>query len=350
MYGLGNWIDVGDHVGTKLPLQCKEHYFNLYIDVPSNPYPDMTRILTTTESLQQRNKNQTIENDHDIWDDLEEDKEDKKGKKQEEEITQGGTAVGYNFPEFAGFMPLRGDFETEYENDGECILADMAFNDEDSTQEIDLKLKIIEGYNKKLDERIKRKAFILEYGLLEYKKKERKKSKEEKEIYDRLRPYLRILGKQNHEQLITSILAEKQIRRRIEELKKYRKLGLHNLSDITEYEDEKKRLREGDANKKIQHGNVNGNYMNERVIGRGRWMNREGLVKWQEKHTKPKIRKPGLPLDISGSTGIELITDKEKELCSSIRLFPQQYLLIKETLIRESIRLRHLKKMLLLQV
>jgi transcriptional adapter 2-alpha len=39
MYGLGNWGDVSDHVGTKAPQQCKEHYFGTYINVPTAPYP-----------------------------------------------------------------------------------------------------------------------------------------------------------------------------------------------------------------------------------------------------------------------------------------------------------------------
>lgn len=77
-------------------------------------------------------------------------------------------------------MTLRGDFETDYENDAELILADLAFNDDDNPTErgskikiyniLDLKLRMVEIYNQKLDERARRKQFILERGLLEYKK------------------------------------------------------------------------------------------------------------------------------------------------------------------------------------
>lgn len=59
---------------------------------------------------------------------------------------------------------------------------------------------------------------------------------------------------------------------------------------------------------------------------------------------KPKPRKPGTPLDITGSSSYDLLSEKEKALCSNVRLFPQQYLLIKETLIRESLRTGFLKK------
>ena len=39
MYGLGNWGDVCDHVGTKTESECKEHYFKNYIDCPTAPLP-----------------------------------------------------------------------------------------------------------------------------------------------------------------------------------------------------------------------------------------------------------------------------------------------------------------------
>lgn len=52
----------------------------------------------------------------------------------------------------------------------------------------------------------------------------------------------------------------------------------------------------------------------------------------------------GTPLDITTASGYELLSEKERELCSSLRLFPQQYLVIKDTLIRESIRQGVLKK------
>src|SRR5262245_5359552 len=69
MYGLGNWGDVSDHIGTKAAAESKEHYFRVYINVPTAPLPvlllvfaansnivkDLTKVLTTSESLQQRN-------------------------------------------------------------------------------------------------------------------------------------------------------------------------------------------------------------------------------------------------------------------------------------------------------
>lgn len=49
-------------------------------------------------------------------------------------------------------------------------------------------------------------------------------------------------------------------------------------------------------------------------------------------------------LDINGSPGFDLLSEKEKTLCSNLKLYPQQYLIIKDTFLRESLRLGHLKK------
>lgn len=67
-------------------------------------------------------------------------------------------------------MPLRGDFDVEFDNDAELLLAEMEFNEDDKPGEIEMKYKILDLYNARLDERIKRKNFVIERGLLDLKK------------------------------------------------------------------------------------------------------------------------------------------------------------------------------------
>ena len=45
MYGLGNWTEVSEHVGTKSKLQCHAHYFETYVNSPTAPLPDMSKVL-----------------------------------------------------------------------------------------------------------------------------------------------------------------------------------------------------------------------------------------------------------------------------------------------------------------
>jgi hypothetical protein len=41
------------------------------------------------------------------------------------------------------------------------------------------------------------------------------------------------------------------------------------------------------------------------------------------------------PLDVTNLPGVELLVKAERDLCSSLRVFPQQYMVIKDTLIKE---------------
>jgi hypothetical protein len=55
--------------------------------------------------------------------------------------------------ELAGFMPRRGDFDIEWENEAESALADMEFTQGDTPQDKQLKSQVLEIYYQKQDER-----------------------------------------------------------------------------------------------------------------------------------------------------------------------------------------------------
>lgn len=59
--------------------------------------------------------------------------------------------------ETIGYWPKRCDFDYEYDNDAELLLSEMEFNEEDKEIEVNMKYKILDIYNSRLDERIKRK-------------------------------------------------------------------------------------------------------------------------------------------------------------------------------------------------
>jgi transcriptional adapter 2-alpha len=67
-------------------------------------------------------------------------------------------------------MPKRGDFEHEFDMDCDLLLADMEFYDDDNENDIKLKNDVIELYNARLDERIRRKDFVIKRGILDFKK------------------------------------------------------------------------------------------------------------------------------------------------------------------------------------
>lgn len=98
-----------------------------------------------------------------------------------------------------------------------------------------MKKKILEIYNKRLDERIKRKKFVVERGLLDLKKQnilDRTKTKEEKEIYNVLKVFARFQTPDEHDKQVQNIVKERELRRRIEELLAYKRLGLKTFEDV----------------------------------------------------------------------------------------------------------------------
>jgi len=66
------------------------------------------------------------------------------GNKPNSSRNEGRTLV-----EVSGYNPKRQEFNPEYDDDAEKLLADMEFNDNDTEEEIELKLRIIRIYNKR---------------------------------------------------------------------------------------------------------------------------------------------------------------------------------------------------------
>ena len=146
-----------------------------------------------------------------------------------------------------GYMPKRGDFEVEYDNEAELLLAEMEFNDDDTEEEREMKFKILEIYNYRLSERIKRKDFVISRELLNVKLQsqlEKSRGKEEREIHNMLKPFARFNTIEDHEKLVEGIIREKEIRQRIEELRHYRKMGMKSLAEVEEHLEEKRKKEE----------------------------------------------------------------------------------------------------------
>ena len=67
-------------------------------------------------------------------------------------------------------MPLRQEFDVEYDNEAELLLAEMEFLEDDTEEEKKIKDNILEIYNKRLEEREKRKRVVIDNNLLNLKK------------------------------------------------------------------------------------------------------------------------------------------------------------------------------------
>ncbi len=239
-----------------------------------------------------------------------------------------------------GYMPLRGDFDTEYDQDAEQILADLEFSDSDEPSEKQLKLDVIAIYNKRLDERQRRKNFVVDRKLLDYKRiqmEERRRPVAERELVARMRVLSQFHSQEEHDALVENVLAAKRLRSRIEKLQGYQKLGLRNLSDVAAYEDKKERkkemLRGGTA---FEGGDGNGGWSNISSGMSG------GSISKRHRPWSSEIEGWGggsdaSAADMNSAPGEDLLSEKEKELCGALGLLPQQYLVTKAAIVKESV-------------
>ena len=146
--------------------------------------------------------------------------------------------------ELAGFMPRRGDFDVEWENDAETGIADMEFIRGDTPEDKELKLKVLQIYCEKLDERQKRKKFVLERHLYDYRKYVQNDlllPMDERDLVHRMRLFERFHTPDEHKKFIVDILKAKRLRKEIAKLQMYRRIGIKSLAEAEKYELDKDR-------------------------------------------------------------------------------------------------------------
>mmetsp|Transcript_43983 Transcript_43983/g.138238 ORF Transcript_43983/g.138238 Transcript_43983/m.138238 type:complete len:280 (-) Transcript_43983:223-1062(-) len=224
-------------------------------------------------------------------------------------------------------MPLRGDFDHEYENDAELLLADMVFEAQEPPADVELKLQVIRIYNRKLDQRQERKDFVVQRGLLDYKKflgAERRRPKDERDIVSRLRPFSRYMTLEEHERWIESILRSKRLKRRIEELQYYRSIGIQSLTDAAQYEEDKKKFKEEERLRKERESAP---YLYSAQTVRRR------VATPVELPIDPKAPKYN-DVELEMDEKMTMLTAEEQKLCRELKLSATQYLLLKTAVVK----------------
>ncbi|GAQ80026.1 histone acetyltransferase complex component [Klebsormidium nitens] len=291
------------------------------------------------------------------------------GKKPK--LSEGEIKAGTVGAEQTGYHAKRNEFDPEYDNDAEVPLAEMEFKETDTEAERDLKIKMLEIYNHRLDERRRRKEFILERGLLNLKKQQaldRKRTREERELYNRARVFARFTTQEEIDELVSGLLAERRIRDRIDELKEYRAMGIRTMAEAADYESDKKK-RDVEAQQRKQRESAAYLY-SSRPAQRSKRSDRAedepspvgGGGKEAQKlrgnppgTPTPTTSEAGVPsvadrvggkgawkilapLELDGHPAADLLNRLERELCEKWRLVPLHYLKMKDTLMQQSAR------------
>ncbi|KAM7492414.1 hypothetical protein LguiA_035335 [Lonicera macranthoides] len=402
MYGLGNWTEVAEHVGTKSKSQCIDHYNTIYMTSPCFPLPDMSHVMgKNREELLAMAKGHseakkgfptlgdlTVKEESPYSARIKVEDQRKEGPVEvgsgagssngntspgavkrvssvvqskddviKVEDSHADRSVGEKKPrtsgdegppiELSGYNSKRQEFEIEYDNDAEQLLADMEFKDTDTDAEREIKLRVLRIYSKRLDERKRRKDFILERNLLYPDPFQKDLSPEEREICQRYRVFMRFHSKEEHEELLKSVIEEHRILKRIQDLQEARASGCRTSADAEIYI-ERKRKREAEENaRRVKE--------NSQVGPSGKFLQRANHLKGEiDSSPRGGVRAPmvldssgkdssstpaGLgfsnPLDdwdVTGLVGAELLSEAEKQLCGEIKILPAHYLNMLQTM------------------
>jgi transcriptional adapter 2-alpha len=321
MFGMGNWKDIAEHVVTKSDKKCERHYLTAYLG-----WKDLMPRFIGDEIEEAKEESEADEKMT---------TEDKAAEMNaaSDSLVRAPPVGERNGPsQLAGYMPLRGDFDVEYDNEAELILADMEFSDGDHPAERELKLKVIQIYNEKLAKRMERKKFVVERGLLDYKlhqHTERKRPKEERELLAQVRPFARFQTPEEHDNFVDGLIAAMRLKKQILLLQEYRKNGVRTLAEAELYDAEKKK-RELDQAIQKQRDSASYLYESGRTTSSrdraNRWQNREqGDAAGDSTRTRGTggLNAIAATFAIEGTPGSHLLTPKEKELCSKLKLLPK---------------------------
>ncbi len=250
----------------------------------------------------------------------------------------------------------------------------MEFSPDDHPSERELKLQIIHIYNKKLDERMKRKRFAIDRGLVDFKKQQhcdRRRTKDERDLVARLRMFAPFHSAEAHEALVEGLVKARRLRQHILLFQQCRRMGIRTLEQVRQFEsDRKKREQEMKARKAkenaaylFEQGQSEGGRGAGATSSSSSSSSRRGrggagigggddgeepeLVSLSYGSTKSGNKRKGKGdsnmsvealANLEKAPGVKMLSEKEAHLCSIMPLLPMHYLAAKEACVREAYR------------
>ncbi len=328
--GFGNWSEIAKQMQTKNSEECLQHYLQYYVN---DPHEDMPAMPDARPDSVSHNSIPLVLKFCD---------------NPPRPLPHTDMAL-----ELAGYMPGRGDFNTEYDDFAETLIKDVEFDgddDDDGNEELltELKLAALDIFYTRLKERHYRKRIIRRHGLINVTRDVASISygKNERQLRESLRVFTRLLSPENNEMFIQGVLLQQNLMKQVTALQGYRRAGLKHKRDAPMYKKLLLARNDGKAKRNLQNDVL---YHSDVPMSCQLWLHRQ-FQSDVNKKVLPGVsalqlisRKPAAPLDLSGTPGVEQLTEEEKDLCSQIRLLPLQYVTHKNTMKRECQRLGSLK-------
>ncbi|MBN3300673.1 TAD2B protein, partial [Amia calva] len=337
-YGFGNWEDMAAHVGaSRTPQEVMEHYVSMYIhgNLGKACIPD---------SIPNRVTDHTCPS----------------GGPLSPSLTTPLPPLDISIVEQQqlGYMPLRDDYEIEYDQDAETLISGLSVNYDDDDVEIEMKRAHVDMYVRKLKERQRRKNIARDYNLVpaflgkDKKEKEKEKekpaaggaavppvaagssavaaapkrkiTKEEKEQRLKLRPLCQFMACREFEEFFENMHKERVLRAKVRELQRYRRNGITKLDESVEYEAARHKREKRKENKSVAQSKRGGSGGGGGGSGGG------GKEDGKDSEFSA----------IENLSGFELLSDREKVLCNSLNLSPTRYLTVKTIIIKDHLQKR----------
>lgn len=325
LFGYGNWEDIAGYMNSKSAVAIEKHFKSCY-----------GRFLNSSISIEDRReviKNSPLESFETVLDAknkiLATQIEITKIEADKNNIQSGKSSI---YGDILGFMPLRREFDFEYDNDAELLLAEMEFAEDESENDIRTKYSVLEIYNRKLEERQKRKNFVIDREKLDIKKRfemEKMMSNEERDIRNSLKSYERFLEPAEFEELIECMLKEQEYKRNVEKLISLKNVGYTNFAELEGLVFESKDHFTAEHKLHIKDDDITSN------------KKRRGNMNYSDVN---KIDIANLCISNPIDSGYEIVDDNENmlveeiNLCNKYEISYQNYLIIKEFIVRECIQ------------
>lgn len=208
----------------------------------------------------------------------------------------------------------------------ETTTDDRAPDWDEDPLDLDLKLAVLDMYDELLDKRGRKKHFLFERNLVEYRRNiaaERKRPKEERDLLARIKHFATMQTATDFEELYQNLCYEEALKKTVRQLQQYRKMGLKTFVEAARYDKEaaertKRQLEAAEGSLALSGAHA----------GRVRHRERSHSV-LDDAHRSDDF-------SFASAPGIQLLTTKEQRICSLLHILPQPFLVLKAALLTYS--------------
>ncbi|XP_011162041.2 transcriptional adapter 2-alpha isoform X2 [Solenopsis invicta] len=315
--GLGNWTDVGRRMQGKSAEECKTHYLQHYID--NQTLPGLPKIKESRASLFSCEPIPYMYKLQDV----------------EDPPRFALNTVNSRF--LSGYNAARSDFEVNFDNHAESLVSDLELNEfqpRDDAYELGqaLQTAIVQAYNNRLRERMRRWKIIREHGLISFRKIISSIQKYDNTITrpfaERLLIFMQLVDGMEFDFLMEGLHRAGELKNHINRLLEFRQNGLKHFYSVPMFQKLSQLRQENERERK--------QYMSNPEYSWRSLLPDSYVASCNSPILRNTQRRTAPPLVIKGLLGYEELSVDEKELCSVVRLVPASYLDFKQMLIMEN--------------